>query len=132
MVQTGYVVEVTDNGVKVRVDRESACGGNCVSCKGCPTSAVIVECTTLQKVEVGDEVRLVMRSSSFFKKAALGYGALTVLMIIGAVAGYCVFKSEGASVLGMLVGIALGLFFLKIGYKKSESEIEVTKIYTQV
>ncbi len=127
MVQTGYVTELTESGAKVRVDRESACGGNCVSCKGCPTSAVIVECIAAEDVNVGDEVELIMRSGSFFKNAALGYGLLVVLMIMGAVIGYWAFKSEGASVLGTAVGIVLGLLGLKVGFKNSKSEIVATK-----
>lgn len=128
MVQTGYVVELTESGAKVRVDRESACGGNCVSCKGCPASAVIVECTVAEEVNVGDEVELTMPNGSFFKNAALGYGLLVALMILGAVIGYCAFKSEGASVIGAIIGIVLGLLALKMGFRNSKSEIVATKI----
>ncbi len=128
MVQTGYVVEVTETGAKVRVDRESACGGNCVSCKGCPTSAVIVECVTLEKVAVGEVVELTMKSSRFFKNAALGYGLLTVLMLLGATCGYTIFKSEGASVFGAAIGIVIGLLALKVCFKKNKSQIEARKI----
>ncbi len=127
MVQTGYVVELTDCGAKVRVDRESACGGNCVSCKGCPASAVIVECTVSEKLSIGDEVRLVMDNGSFFKNAALGYGLPIVLMIVGAVVGYFALKSEGASVLGAITGVVLGMMALKIGFKNRKIRIMATR-----
>lgn len=131
MEQTGYVVELTENGAKVRVDRESACGGNCVSCKGCPSSAVIVECSLAEKVEAGDMVKLTMQNSKFFKNAALGYGLLVILMILGAVVGYCTYKSEGASVLGAAIGIAIGLVTLKFAFRNRKGEIVATKIKTE-
>ena len=121
------MTELTEHGAKVRVDRESACGGNCVSCKGCPASAVIVECSVAEEVNVGDEVRLVMDNGSFFKNAALGYGLPIVLMIVGAVVGYCALKSEGASVIGAIIGIVLGMLALKIGFKNKKSRIVATR-----
>ena len=44
MEQTGYVTKVSDGRIKVRVIRESSCGGNCVSCKGCPSGIQLIEC----------------------------------------------------------------------------------------
>ena len=68
MENTGYIVDILKDRVKVRVDRESACGGHCVSCKGCPTEAVIAECRLIGSANIGDKVRLSMDNSKFFKK----------------------------------------------------------------
>ena len=44
MVKSGFVVEVGEKLVKVRIERQSACGGNCAGCLGCPANAKIIEC----------------------------------------------------------------------------------------
>lgn len=114
MKQTGYVTESDGNKIKVRVDRESACGGNCVSCKGCPTSAVIVECTAEGEVSVGDVVVLSMDNKTFFKSTFFGYGLITILALLGAILGYIIVEAEGASVLGAILGVAVGLGIAKL------------------
>ncbi len=128
MRQEGYVVAASGDMVKIRVDRESACGGNCVSCKGCPAEAVIIECKTEEKLAVGDRVEMTMPTGRFLGNAALGYGFLTVLAICGAVLGYTFWKSEGASVLGALVGIILGIAIFKIVFAEDRNEIRIEKI----
>ena len=54
MEQTGYVTKVSDDRIKVRVIRESSCGGNCVSCKGCPSGIQLIECAAYDGAAVGD------------------------------------------------------------------------------
>lgn len=114
MEQIGYVVKLCGDKIKVRVERESSCGGNCASCKGCPSNAVIIECAAPQAVKVGDTVKLVMRTKSFFANAAVGYGFPVLLMIIGAIVGYYMGKSETASVFGVILGLAAAMVLLKI------------------
>ena len=58
MEQTGYVTKVSDGRIKVRVIRESSCGGNCVSCKGCPSGIQLIECAAYDGAAVGDRVIL--------------------------------------------------------------------------
>lgn len=128
MRQEGYVAAVSGDTVKIRVDRESACGGNCVSCKGCPAEAVMIECKTAEKLEVGDRVELTMSTGRFLGNAALGYGVLTALAISGAILGYTFRESEGASVLGALVGIILGIAIFRIAFAQDRNEIRIEKI----
>lgn len=127
MEQTGYVTEINGDRVKVRADRESACGGNCVSCKGCPTSAIIIECKTDLDLEIGDTVTLIMPNGVFYKNAFVGYGIMTILTISGAFAGFALFESEGASVLGALAGIFTGLFLTKLLSAKDSPEIIIKR-----
>ncbi len=127
MEQIGYVTEVLGDTIKVRVDRESSCGGNCVSCKGCPTSAVIVECKTIGDIEKGDRVKIVLPDRKFFKNVFLGYGLSVILMVAGAVFGYIMFHSEGASVLGTALGLALGLIIQRLIFKGKSDELIATK-----
>ncbi len=122
MENTGYIVDISEDKVIVRVDRESACGGHCVSCKGCPQGAVVAECRLKGRANVGDEVRLYMDNSKFFKNIFLGYGQTAILMVLGAVLGYTIFKTEISSVLGSFLGLFIGIAIAKI-ITKNTTEI---------
>lgn len=127
MEQNGYVTEINNGIAKVRVDRQSSCGGHCVSCKGCPSNAVIVECIAPDNIAVGDTVKLCMPKGKFFKNAFWGYGFTTILTITGAVLGYLADNSDSASVLGAATGLVIGLLIVKILFKKNKIEITAKK-----
>ncbi len=128
MKQYGFVVEKCENSIKVRVDRESSCGGNCVSCKGCPSSAVILECNGDPELQKGDRVLLVMPNRKFYGNLFLGYGQIIIWMVAGAVLGYCLFKSETASVLGLVSGLAVGLVIARFFFGGSKKIKQITAI----
>ncbi len=128
MEQKGYVTEIKNGIAKIRVDRNSACGGHCVSCKGCPISAVIVECAAPDDISVGDIMVLNMPTAGFFKNAFWGYGFVTISIICGAILGYIIKQSDGASVLGAAVGLILGLLLVKIIFRKFKPEISAQKV----
>ncbi len=127
MKQYGYVTEVLDDKVKIRVIRESSCGGNCVSCKGCPTDAVMVECVTDEAFSAGEKVTLIMKDKAFYNGLFWGYGQVILLTVILAVLGYVIFKTELASVLGAALGLCLGLTLAKLIFRNRKSEIKVEK-----
>lgn len=128
MEQTGYVTEINNGILKVRVDRESACGGHCVSCKGCPSSAVIVECDASPDISVGDTVLLSVPTSRFFKNAFWGYGFITLLILVGAILGYKIGTSDNASVLGAFAGLFIGLVTVKLIFRKKTVKLTAKKI----
>lgn len=78
MIQTGVVTETSAEAAKVRVDRESACGGNCAGCHGCPAGAVFVTCpnTPEDPLRPGDMVQIEMPARAFFK---MPFGAMALL-----------------------------------------------------
>lgn len=127
MKQTGYVTEIVNGRMKVRVDRESACGGNCVSCKGCPTDAVIIECNEAVGISKGDTVELEMPDKQFFKGAMLGYGVPVILMIVGAVCGFIMAENDAASILGAVIGLAVGLLVAKAFTRKGKELVPTVK-----
>lgn len=127
MKQYGYVTEVLDNKVKVRVIRESSCGGNCVSCKGCPAEAVIVDCTANESVCIGEKVALIMKDTDFYKGVFWGYGQSVLMMLIFAILGYALFKTEAASVLGAVLGLVFGIGLAKIVFTRKKIEIIAEK-----
>lgn len=123
MIQKGYVTEVGEEFVKVRIERESACGGNCASCLGCPAEAKIIECPYTGKLVKGDRVELVMKDGRFFKNIFWGYILPVILAVGGAAGGFTIFQKEGASVLGAAMGIGLGLLAARFVFKSKKTEI---------
>ena len=114
MEQTGYVTKVSDDRIKVRVIRESSCGGNCVSCKGCPSGIQLIECAAYDGASVGDRVILYADSKSVIGGAAVGYAVPAALAILGSVGGFALYSTDIASVTGAVLGIAFGLGLAKI------------------
>lgn len=128
MKQYGYVTEVLENTIKVRVIRESSCGGNCVSCKGCPADAVIIECGKNHDYYSGEKVCLIMNDKTYYNGLFWGYGQLILLTVILSVLGYYIFRTEVSSVFGGTIGLVLGLFIAKLIFKNRKCEIKAEKV----
>lgn len=133
MIQTGVVTESSAEKAKVRVDRESACGGNCAGCHGCPTGAVFVTCPNNQAdpLRPGDMVQIEMPARAFFQNAFWSYGALAILMLAGALFGYWISGREAGSVLGAFGALALGILVLRIVFCKRKVNLKITKLKQQ-
>lgn len=127
--QYGYVTAVVGDTVKIRVDRQSACGGNCGACHGCPSDAVLIE----QKNDpdrpfsVGERVILVMPSRSFFSGLLQSYGALAVSLFGGAILGYLIGRTEGGCVLGGFLGLLIGGAVMTLLQKKKVLPVRVLR-----
>ena len=127
MDQIGTVCAVENDTVKIRVQRKSACGENCVSCGACGRREMIICVENNGKLENGDRVRLISDDSAFLKRSAVGYLMLTGLLILGAAAGFGIGKSEIYSVAGALAALAVGVFVLR-GFFKKDIDIKTEKI----
>lgn len=128
MEQTGYVVYADSSSAKVRVDRESACGGHCVSCKGCPTEAVIVELKNEHGLKEGDTVTMYEDTKKVIKYAFIGYGLLAVLLVVGAVVGFMLTKKDIFALLFAAVFLAIGFVIIKLLFRNVESEFSVISV----
>ena len=122
MEQTGYVIESKNGIAKIRVDRESACGGNCVSCKGCPSSAVIVEAKDTIGLSKGDVITLFEDSRKVIKYAIIGYGLMALLLVAGAVIGYMITKRDIIALISAAVFLLVGFLIIKLIFKNIDSE----------
>lgn len=125
MEQTGYVVEKKDDIVKIRVERESACGGNCVSCKGCPSSAVIVSAKDEIGLNKGDMVTLIEDSGKVIKYSCIGYGLMAVLLCLGAVIGFMQTGKDIYSLIYAVVFLLVGFLIVKFAFRNVESEFKI-------
>ena len=128
MENIGIVTQIVGETAKIRIDRESACGGNCVSCKGCPSSAVIIDIENTVGLCVGDRVKLTLDNKEFLKSALIGYGVMVVLMVVCAVLGYMLLHNESASVICGLSGLIIGFLILKIVYRNPKEKYNIEKI----
>ena len=115
MEQIGCVAQVNEKEVKIRVMRESACGGNCGACHGCPTGAVLISYPNdpINPFVVGETVVITMASSQFIEGTLYSYGLLTLTMILGAILGYCMTHMEIISVLGAFGGLTIGVLLMR-------------------
>ncbi|MEG2584136.1 MAG: SoxR reducing system RseC family protein, partial [Oscillospiraceae bacterium] len=73
METTGIIVNINKDTFTVKVDRKSSCGGNCVSCKGCPSETLFLQLKGKYKYSIGDTVILEMPTKNFLFSSFLGY-----------------------------------------------------------
>ncbi len=128
MEQTGYVVSASGGAAKVRVDRESACGGNCVSCKGCPSSAVIVDVDDNLGLKKGDVVTLYEDTKKVLRYAAIGYGLMAVLLVVGAVLGFMLTHRDIMALVGAAAALLIGFVVVKLFFRNADTSFKVTEI----
>lgn len=129
MEQIGYVVDKNAEIITVRVMRESACGGNCVSCKGCPSDAVLVTCAddSQNPYAIGEEVLVLMETSRFVLGTFGSFGLLTAWILAGGIVGYYFIQTEVSSVIGAVAGLFLGTCFMKILFKKHTTNLKIKR-----
>lgn len=125
MEQKGYVLESKNGIAKVRVERESSCGGNCVSCKGCPTGAVIVDAEDKIGLSRGDIVTLFEDTKKVIGYAIVGYGLMALLLVVGAVVGYVITKNDILSLVSAAVFLILGFLIVKLLFRNVKSEFYI-------
>ncbi len=129
MKQTGYVTFASDTEIKVRIDRASACGGNCAGCHGCPSDAVIITAKNDANppYQVGEEVKSTQKNSRFFAGTFGSYGLLTACILIGIVVGYYIAGQDIYAVFGGLVGFGLGALLMKLLFRRHQSDFLIER-----
>lgn len=129
MRQQGHVTQVEGDRVKIRVLRESACGGNCVSCQGCPTGAVVLDWPNdpQRPFWVGEPVELEMPTGRFFRGMVWSYGMPAALMVAGAILGYAVSHADGGAALGAFGGVLAGILIVRWTSRRLETGIRVLR-----
>lgn len=127
MEKSGYVVQASEGKAKIRIHRESSCGGDCGRCGGCGSDEVVIETENSLNLKAGETVKVIMDNKKFLRRAALGYGSLVAVMILGGILGYEIFQSEAASVLFVAGFLAITLLVLKRSFKGKTAEIRIER-----
>lgn len=107
MKQTGIVESVIGGDAKVRIRRESSCGGNCASCAGCGMNTVVVTAQNKAGAKAGDTVELEMPSRNVLCAALLVYIVPLIFFIIGDVIFNSIFHNEIAALCGGIIAAAV-------------------------
>ncbi|WP_461206508.1 SoxR reducing system RseC family protein [Clostridium sp. DL1XJH146] len=116
MLETGVVTKIVNKEASVQFIRKSGCGENCNSCKmECNANFVTVEVKNTLNAKVGDNVKVEMKNSSFNKMMFFAYGLPLIMLVIGSVIGYSVFKSLG-NVNYELYAFIIGMAFFGVSY----------------
>ncbi len=131
MLKSGYVIDANDKTAKIRIHRESSCGGDCGRCGGCGTDELIVEVENTMKLQKGETVNVKMNNKKFILSAALGYGILTAVMVLGGILGYEAFNSETASILFTAGFLVISLIVIRYSFKNKKSDIKIERRQTR-
>ncbi len=132
MKNKGIISEINGEKAKIKVLRESACGGNCASCSGCELKNHYVEADIKKEFDfspkVGDEVQITMDDKLFYTYAIAGYGIFVLFLIVGAVLGWYLLRNENSAIIGGALGIAVAFFAVKLIFKNKKTGLKVSKI----
>lgn len=127
----GKIEEIKDGVAKIKIVRASACGENCASCSGCELKDHYITADLSSEFDYspseGDRVDIILDNKTFYLYSVLGYAVFVILLVLGAVLGYTNFKTEDASVLGAILGLAAGFFALKLIFKNKKSAYKIQK-----
>ena len=132
MIQTAKVTRIIDSSrAEVAVKRQSACGHDCSECGGgcsemmvSPTVAVVAE--NLVHAMPGDTVAVESSTKKVLGAAALVYLVPFALFFAGYFLCSVLTQSEGISVLGGLVGFALGMALAVLADRRVRKRQSIT------
>ena len=122
METNGKVIEITDAGVVVEVQRVSACTGNCKDCAGCETKKMWITAYTELTVHPGDRVHLVSDRGAVL----LGLFVLFILPLLLPTSVYLITANSGFG--GWFAAAALVVALLLVWYlSRSKWYLKKTK-----
>lgn len=120
MNKTATVLSCENGQATVVIVRDSACGGNCASCKLCPAQNMQLTIPTTLKLKPGEKVQLESRTSFVLFAAFLTYIFPLLLLLAG-----CVLGGAAIGVLCFLFSF-IPLYFLNRVYSK-KMDVQIRK-----
>lgn len=126
MTNRGIIKQILDdNMVMVEVRRESACGHDCASCKGCGDSARTSSVIAKNDIgaEIYDEVIVDASTNKILKGAMYVYIIPLILFFVG----YFIFgnTSEILATVSGIAGFIIGIVFASVYSKKTAKSGEI-------
>ena len=136
MTKEGLVLENNNGNLKIKVDRNSACGSCAASGSCAERKTTIVEIFSADNIDEGDKVILESDADEINRISALVYVIPLILVMIGAVAPHYLLKNSGydtniISLVAVVVMLALSVLYIKNLDKNAKKEklMKVKKIY---
>jgi len=115
MAEIGQVVEIDNNSVVVKLERQEACA-KCRACTaGLSKTEMIIKAINCCNAKIDDNVEIVIEESNFIQAVLIMYGIPFVSLMIGIFIGY-----YGSLKLGMqnndIIGFCFGILLVIISY----------------
>lgn len=136
MTKEGLVLENNNGNLKIKVDRNTACGSCAASGSCAERKTTIVEIFSADNINEGDKVILESDADEINRISALVYVIPLILVMIGAVAPHYLLKNSGydtniISLVAVVVMLALSVLYIKNLDKNAKKEklMKVKKIY---
>lgn len=127
---TGEGTVVNTNGLRatVRIEKKSACSGECSSCGMCENPVYDVEAKNTVNACVGDVVKLYMPTGQVYRAAFLVY--MLPILAVFAVMGICyLLQAHTAFTAGVcILVLALWILIIRKYNSRANLESEITEI----
>lgn len=128
MTGEGTVVKINGECATVRIEKKSACSGECSSCGLCNNPVYDIDAKNIAGAAVGDKVILYMPTGRVYRAAFLVY--MLPILAVFAVMGLCYMLSTPAYVTAPLCVLILAawIYIIRIYNKRANLESEITEI----
>ena len=127
MRNTGIVIEKTEDNVKLRFIRESACGGNCASCGGCSSKPIEVTVKNTLDARVGDKVEVESDTKKILTLAFILY-ILPLIVLISVYSIAIMFFEEKTSLIICIIAFFISFTGIKAYGNKFKNEAIMIRI----
>lgn len=118
MAESGQVIEIKENLVVVRLERQDACA-KCKACvAGLESKDMFIEAENLCEASVGDWVNISLEQSNFLKAVFIVYTIPLIALILGLLIGYLIFRTEIGSIIVGFSFITLAFLTIKLNEKR--------------
>lgn len=136
MTKEGLVLENNNGNLKIKVDRNSACGSCAASASCSERKTTIIEVFSADNINKGDKVILESDADEISRISALVYIIPAILVMLGAILPSMLLKNTGydtnlISLGSVILILALSILYIKKLDKGSKKEklIKVRKVY---
>lgn len=118
---------LANNMAEVVVTRSTACGSNCGNCESCIfQSEIKTVAKNLINAGPGQRVIIESKSSRIYGAALMVYILPMVLALAGYFISYALGATEGISILGSFIGLALGAVILVVTQRRKMATDPIT------
>lgn len=118
MTKEGLVLENNNGNLKIKVDRNSACGSCAASGSCAERKTTIIEIFSADNINKGDKVILESDAEEINKISALVYVIPVILVMIGAIAPSFLLKDTGYDINLISLGSVIFMLVLSVLYIK--------------
>ena len=118
MTKEGLVLENNNGNLKIKVDRNSACGSCAASGSCAERKTTIIEIFSADNINKGDKVILESDAEEINKISALVYIIPVILVMIGALAPSFLLKDTGYDINLISLGSVIFMLALSVLYIK--------------